>query len=144
MRVLSLDRCDVSAERTGVFTSGNVWVFQQRWIALFFTGAKHAGENLGRRAAPAAARVAASHPDVRCAFAEHAQAPAITANGGGELPRPWKAGIREGHRQFPAQCRFVLETLGEVYKYDEQARTARLTPGGAAPLSPAAQQAGNG
>jgi len=29
---------------------------------------------------------------------------------------------------FPEQCRFVLETLSEVYQYDEQARAARLTP----------------
>jgi transposase len=29
---------------------------------------------------------------------------------------------------FPEQCRYVLETLGEVYKYDTQARTGKLTP----------------
>jgi len=47
MRVLSLDRdADISPERTGVFTSGVVWIFQERRIALFFTGCKHAGENL--------------------------------------------------------------------------------------------------
>src|SRR5664279_5302366 len=47
MRVLSLDRdVDISPERTGVFTSGIVWIFQGRRIALFFTGCKHAGENL--------------------------------------------------------------------------------------------------
>jgi hypothetical protein len=34
---------DNSPERTGVFTSGLV---QERRIALFFTGCKHAGENL--------------------------------------------------------------------------------------------------
>jgi len=47
MRVLSLERdADISPERTGVFTSGLVWIFQGRRIALFFTGCKHAGENL--------------------------------------------------------------------------------------------------
>jgi hypothetical protein len=47
MRVLSLDRdADISPERTGVFTSGLVWIYQKRRIALFFTGCKHAGENL--------------------------------------------------------------------------------------------------
>ena len=29
---------------------------------------------------------------------------------------------------FPEQCRYVLETLGEVYKYDAQARAGKLTP----------------
>src|ERR1022692_2191875 len=38
MRVLSLDRdADISPERTGVFTSGVVWIFQGRRIPLFFT-----------------------------------------------------------------------------------------------------------
>jgi transposase len=47
MRVLSLDRdADIAPERTGVFTSGLVWIFRGRRIALFFTGCKHAGENL--------------------------------------------------------------------------------------------------
>ncbi len=47
MRVLSLDRDpDIAPDRTGVFTSGVVWIFQERRIALFFTGCKHAGENL--------------------------------------------------------------------------------------------------
>ena len=48
MRVLSLDRdADIlAAERTGVFTSGLVWIVQERRIALYFTGCKHAGENL--------------------------------------------------------------------------------------------------
>ena len=36
----------VAAERTGVFTSGIVSTKQGRRIALFFTGRKHAGENL--------------------------------------------------------------------------------------------------
>ena len=45
----SLDRdADISPERTGVFTSGVVWIFQERRIALFFTGCKHAGENLAK------------------------------------------------------------------------------------------------
>ena len=45
MRVLRLVR-DPSDERTGVFTSGIVATGQGRRIALYFTGAKHAGENL--------------------------------------------------------------------------------------------------
>jgi len=37
MRVLSLDRDpDIAPDRTGVFTSGVVWIFQERRIALFF------------------------------------------------------------------------------------------------------------
>jgi hypothetical protein len=45
MRVLMLKR-DPADERTGVFTSGIVSVDQGRKIALYFTGGRHAGENL--------------------------------------------------------------------------------------------------
>jgi transposase len=58
MKVLTLNgrkRTRDPSERTGVFTSGVVSTRDGRKIALFFTGAKHAGENLkdvlGRRAA---------------------------------------------------------------------------------------------
>jgi transposase len=54
MRVLKLKRPD-GDPRTGVFTSGIVSTSDGRSIALFFTGAQHAGENMAdvlkRRAA---------------------------------------------------------------------------------------------
>jgi transposase len=54
MRVLRLAR-EAGDQRTGVFTSGIVATMQGRQIALYFTGPKHAGENLAdvlkRRAA---------------------------------------------------------------------------------------------
>ena len=50
MRVVALNRAQARAEfateRTGVFTSGIVSTAPGRNIALFFTGEKHAGENL--------------------------------------------------------------------------------------------------
>src|SRR5208282_3743831 len=43
--------------------------------------------------------------------------------------------LAHGRRQFvdvaanfPEPCRYVLETLGGVYKYDAQARQAKLSP----------------
>ena len=45
MRVLILKR-DPSDERTGVFTNGIVSVGEGSKIALYFTGSRHAGENL--------------------------------------------------------------------------------------------------
>ena len=129
MRVLSLDRTEVSPERTGSFTSGIVWVFQQRRIALFFTGAKHAGENL---ADVLRQRRLELPPPIQMCDALSRNMP--------KLPAPLQTVVANclahGRRafvkvtpSFPEQCRFVLETLGEVYKHDEQARTARLTPG---------------
>jgi transposase len=45
MRILRLAR-EPSDKRTGIFTSGIVSLWQNRKIALFFTGRQHAGENL--------------------------------------------------------------------------------------------------
>jgi hypothetical protein len=126
MRVLSLERGNVSPERTGVFTSGIVWVIQQRRIALFYTGAKHAGENL---ADVLRERAAGLPPPIQMCDALSRNLP--------KLPSPLQTVVANclahGRRtfvkvtpSFPEPCRFVLETLGEVYKYDEQARIGRL------------------
>ncbi len=45
MRVLTVNR-DPTDDRTGVFTSGIVSVDQDRKIALYLAGTRHAGENL--------------------------------------------------------------------------------------------------
>ena len=133
MRVLSLDRdaasdVDIAAERTGVFTSGIVSIGEGCRIGLYFTGRKHAGENLA---------------DVLKQRAEGLDAPiqmcdALSRN----LPKlPEKLEIIVGHclaharrhfvevtPNFPRECRFVLESLGEVYGYDEAARAQCLSP----------------
>jgi len=62
MRVLSLDRdADISPERTGVFTSGLVWVLQKLQIALYFTGCKHARRESGGGVETAVPRTAAHY-----------------------------------------------------------------------------------
>ena len=127
MRVLSLDRDeDISPERTGVFTSGLVWIVQERRIALFFTGCKHAGENLAEVLKLRSPRAAAPDSDVRRAVAERAEV---------SSRRCWRTAMRMAGGNFvkvtpsfPEPCRFVLETLGEVYGYDAEAREQGLSP----------------
>jgi hypothetical protein len=45
MRILKLVR-NLEDSRTGTFTSGIVSIWREWKIALYFTGWKHAGENL--------------------------------------------------------------------------------------------------
>jgi transposase len=128
MRVLSLDRdADISPERTGVFTSGLVWIHQERRIALFFTGCKHAGENL---AEVLKQRSPDLPPPIQMCDALSRNVP--------KLPEPLQtllANCNAHSRRnfvkvtpsFPEQCRFVLETLGEAYGYDEQARARGMS-----------------
>ena len=130
MRVLSLDRgaaseVDIAAERTGVFTSGIVSIGEEYRIGLYFTGRKHAGENLSDVLKQRAAGLEA--PIQMC--------DALSRN----LPKQLQVII--GHclaharrhfvevtPNFPQECRFVLESLGEVYGYDEAARAQRMSP----------------
>jgi len=127
MRVLRMAR-EPSDDRTGVFTSGIVSTQQGRKIALYFTGRQHAGENLRdvlvHRAEALAAPVQMSDALSRNTSALPEGVEILLANC-----------LAHGRRQFvevaanfPEACRYVLETLGSVYKYDAEARTAQLSP----------------
>jgi transposase len=126
MRVLSLDRdADISPDRTGVFTSGVVWIFQERRIALFFTGCKHAGENL---AEVLKLRPTDMPPPIQMCDALSRNVPKSFATLLANCLTHGRRNFVEVTSSFPEECRFVLETLGEVYGYDDQARTLGLSP----------------
>jgi transposase len=114
-----------SGERTGLFTSGIISRIGERKIALFFTGKKHAGENLEELLKERA-------PDLKQAIQ---MCDALAANVTGDLKVIVANCMAHGRRQFvdvapsfPAECRFVLETLAEVYKNDADARKEKMTP----------------
>ena len=125
MRVLRLER-EASDERTGVFTSNILAITADNHkIALYFTGSKHAGENM---ADVLKQRASKSPPIQMC--------DALSRN------TPKAAGIEillancmaHGRRQFteiapnfPGECRYVLEALGEVYYNDATAREKTLS-----------------
>jgi transposase len=133
MRVLSLGRdavsdADISAKRTGVFTSGIVCLSEGRRMALFFTGRKHAGENI---ADVLKHRAPGLPPPIQMCDALSRNVP--------KLPEPLATllanCLAHGRRNFvavtanfPEECRRVLETLGAVYGYDDQAREQGLSP----------------
>ena len=139
MKILALARASARAPevdeeasdlrlRTGQFTSGIVSTPQGQQMALFFTGRRHAGENLAQVLARRAAGLQA--PIQMC--------DALSRN----LPKlPRKLEIIVGYclahsrrrfvevvPNFPEECRFVLEALGEVYGYDAQAHEQGLSP----------------
>ena len=135
MRVLALPRPpkekEGQRERTGVHTSGIVSTTAVgQPIALFFTGAQHAGENLAdvlkRRAA------ALGPPIQMCdALTWNLKLPSLPA----ELQRLVAHCLAHGRRRFvavaenfPEACRHVLEQLREVYAYDAKAKASALSP----------------
>ncbi len=126
MRILKLVR-DLEDGRTGTFTSGIVSIWREWKIGLYFTGWKHAGENLADVLKWRAAEL--ESPIQMC--------DALSRN------TPKLSGVQillahclaHGRRQFtdiapnfPEECRYVLETLGEVYYHDALSRERKLSP----------------
>ncbi len=129
MRVLHLAR-EPSDERTGVFTSGVVSVAEGRRIALFFTGRQHAGENL---ADVLKRRSAALPSPVQMCDALSRNTPKLAEGVEILLANCLAHGRRqfvEVAANFPAECRYVLEMLGEVYRNDAAAREQKMSPKG--------------
>jgi len=125
MRILQLAR-EPSDKRTGIFTSGIVSLWQDRKIALFFTGRQHAGENLADLLKHRAEQM--SMPVQMC-DALSRNTPKLT-NGVKILLANC---IAHGRRQFvdvaanfPQECGYVLESLGMVYGNDAMARDQGL------------------
>jgi transposase len=125
MRVLQLDRdSDISAKRTGVFTSGIVSIAAGYRIALYFTGCKHAGENLAQVLKH---RAAGLEPPIQMCDALSRNLPksfqTILANCSAHGRRKFIKPIEN----FPEECRFVLESFEEIYHHDDEARERKLS-----------------
>jgi len=127
MRVLRLAR-EPSDERTGVFTSGIVSTGQGWKIALYFTGRQHAGENL---ADVLQQRAKHTSPPIQMCDALSRNVPKLAAGVEILLANCLAHGRRqfvEVAANFPDECRYVLEMLGQVYTHDAEARERSLTP----------------
>ena len=128
MRVQSV-RQEIAAagseqERTGIFTTSIISQAGQRRIALFFTGQKHAGENLNQLLQRRAAGL--DQPLQMC--------DALSRNEPKEFHTLLCHCLLHGRRQFvdvvenfPEECRKVIESLREVYRFDAIAKEQKLS-----------------
>jgi len=116
---------DAADERTGVYTSGIVAVGQGHRIALFFTGRKHAGENLETVLAKRAKGLPV--PIQMADMLSHNTAGEFTTILAGCMAHSRRRYV-DVVENFPAECRYVLETLGAVYKNDAIAKKRELSP----------------
>ncbi len=112
------------SERRGTFTSGIVACKDGGYIAVFLSGRKYAGENLSEVLRRRAAELDA--PIEMC--------DALSRN----LPEDFKVILAnclaharrkfvEVVENFPAECRYVLEILAEVYRNDAIAKAEGMT-----------------
>jgi len=112
-------------QRTGLYTSGVVALRDGQRVALFFSGHRHAGENLAEVLKHRAAEL--PPPIQMC--------DALSRNLPGELQTILAHCLAHARRQFvdvydrfPDQCRYFLEALAVVYRNDAVARERAMSP----------------
>jgi transposase len=112
-------------KRKATYTSGIMSKVGAHVIVLYFSGRKYAGENLDELLKKRAAHL--GPPLQMC--------DALNQNYPKEFATIVINCLSHGRRKFveliesyPVQCRFVIETLAEVYKNDEEAREQKMTP----------------
>jgi hypothetical protein len=110
-------------KRTGCFTTGIVAQVAGRQVALFVTGARHAGENLDE--------VLKHRP-------QHLERPlhmsdGLSRNESKEFQTILCNCLAHARRNlvditenFPEECQYIIESLGKVYRHDAQAKELGL------------------
>ena len=116
---------DDADERRGLYTSGVVALRDGHRVALFFSGRRHAGENLAQVLKHRAEEL--PPPIQMC--------DALSRNLPGELQTILANCLAHARRRFvdvydrfPEVCRHLLEALAVVYRNDALARERRLSP----------------
>jgi transposase len=130
MRILDLRRpgsataAQIDPERKGTFTTAIVGSVGQYSVALFMTGWRHAGENLGQVLQHRAGQL--PPPIQMC--------DALSRNTCGEFDSVLANCLGHGRREFvplassfPKEVHFVLQQIREVYRADAQTRQLGLT-----------------
>lgn len=127
-RIIEVHR-EPDEERTGVFTTAIVaQLDRDRKIALFLSGKQHAGENMADLLAQRSAHLG---PVMLMCDALNHNVPKVSE----DVEMLVANCLAHGRRQFvdvldafPDQCLYVLEQIGKVYRFDEQARDQNLDP----------------
>jgi len=121
----SATAAQMNPQRKGTFTSNLLAEVEDHPVALYFTGWQHAGENL---AAVLRHRSTDLEPPIQ-------MCDALSRNVSPPSPTILAHCLSHGRREFvslaesfPSQCRHVLESLGEVYGVDAQAKEQGMDP----------------
>jgi transposase len=116
---------DVAAGRRGLYTSGVVSVGDGHRVALFFSGRRHAGENL---AEVLRHRADSLPPPIQMCDALARNLPGELRTIVAHCLAHARRQFVEIHDRFPGPCRHLLESLAVVYRVDAEARTQGLSP----------------
>ena len=119
------DEEDNADGRSGLFTSGVVALRDGRRLALFFSGRRHAGENL---AAVLKQRAAELPPPIQMCDALSRNLPGALQTILGHCLAHARRQFVDVYDRFPEPCRYLLEALAVVYHNDALAGERQLTP----------------
>jgi hypothetical protein len=119
------DESKKEKERTGVFTSAVVSEAGDHRIALFFTGTKHAGENL---ALVLAQREKDLAPPIKMSDGLDRNTPKDTPVVDSNCLIHGRRNFVKIVEDFPPECRFVIECVKGVYEVDAEAKERGLPP----------------
>lgn len=115
----------IDPKRKGTFTTAVVGELSGKTAVTFFTGWKHAGENLSEVLRH---RAAGLEPPIQ-------MCDALSRNFTREFRTVLANCLVHGRREFldvresfPTECRHVLEQLGEIYRIDAEAKEGGLSP----------------
>ena len=120
---INIDGKDAT-DRKGIFTSGIVSIGDGYRIAMFFTGHKHAGENLADVLKHRASEL--SIPIQMC-DALSRNVPKVFETLMANCLAHGRRNFVDVYKNFPSQCQHVLESLAKVYKHDAIVRQYALS-----------------
>ena len=127
MRIQSL-RQEIAAEedggRTGIFTTNLLCQTGSYQIALFFTGRKHAGENLDELLKRRAAEL---HQPLQMCDALSRNQPKASLTDLCHCLLHGRRNFVDQIENFPEECRKVIESLREVYRMEAQIKQDGLS-----------------
>jgi transposase len=112
-------------DRKGVFTSAIVSILGELRIALFFTGHRHAGENL---AAVLQQRASALGRPIQMCDALSRNVPKAFETILGHCLTHGRRQFVDVATHFPDECLYVLQILKDVYRNDAVARDQQMSP----------------
>jgi hypothetical protein len=112
-------------ERSGTFTTGVLSVTDEQKIALFFTGHKHAGENMADLLKE---RYSDRGPPLQMCDALSRNMPKEFVTLLAHCLAHARRNFVDIAESFMEECRYVIEILAGVYKNDAIAKERGLTP----------------
>ena len=120
MKILAnLKEADDETSRKDSFTTGVLAVRDKRRMALFFTGQKHAGDNMDKLLEQ---RVSGLSPPIQMCDALSRNVPKEFETLLAHCLCHARRNFVDLVSSFPEQCRYVIEALAEVYHHDKMAK----------------------